>query len=254
MRIVIIEDEAPARARLQKLIQDLRPQAQVLHTFDTVEDSVAWFAQGHQPDLAFMDIQLADGLSFDIFRHTEVKAPVIFTTAYDQYAVKAFKVNSIDYLLKPVDANDLRTALDKYDSLRGASLDPGTIQTLLQQLRTGTQERRHRERFLVRVGDQLRYVPTSDIAYFLSDSGYVTIVTHDGHRLLLDQSLEHLSRELDPALFLQISRNCILCINAIQKIHTWHNSRLKLEVQPPSTEEILVSREKVKAFKDWLDR
>jgi DNA-binding LytR/AlgR family response regulator len=254
MRIVIIEDEAPARARLQKLLLDLRPEAQILQTFDTVEDSVAWFAQGNQPDLAFMDIQLADGLSFDIFRQTEVKAPVIFTTAYDQYALKAFKVNSVDYLLKPVDTNDLKEALSKWEGLRQVGAPPALMEDLLSRLRESVMERRHRERFLVRVGDQLRYVPTTDIAYLLSDNGYVTIVTHDGHKLLLDQSLEQLAKELDPAQFMQVGRNCIICIHAIRKIHTWHNSRLKLEVSPPSTDEILVSREKVKAFKEWLDR
>lgn len=255
MRLIIIEDEAPARARLRKLILELRPQAEIVATPDSVEDSVAWFSEGNTADLAFMDIQLADGLSFEIFRKVEVKTPVIFTTAYDEFALKAFKVNSLDYLLKPIDATELRNAFRKFDDLRQPALPETVVQDLLLRLKSGVvEERRFRERFLVKVGDQLRYVPVAEIAYLVSDSGYTTIVTQGGHRLLTDHSLEQLVKELDPALFMQVSRQCIVCIHSISKIHTWYNSRLKLDLNPAHQEEILVSRDKVKTFKDWLDR
>jgi DNA-binding LytR/AlgR family response regulator len=253
MRLIIIEDERPAASRLAKLILEAEPKAQVLDILDCVEDAVAWFKSGPSIDLAFMDIQLADGLSFDIFKQAAVTAPVIFTTAFDQYALRAFKANGIDYLLKPVDPADLAAALDKFRRLQAAPMEEPTLEAIQRLVAATRQPQRYRERFLVKQGDQLRYVPTTDIAYFLADGGYVRLITHQGHGLLLDQSLELIAQAIDPTQFFQISRQCILSIQSISKIHAWHNSRLKLDLIPQSTTEIIVSRERVREFKLWLD-
>lgn len=251
MRLIIIEDERPAANRLQKLLLEAEPAAEVLDVIDTVEDAAAWFAGGQPLDLAFMDIQLADGLSFEIFRQVDVRVPVIFTTAFDQYALRAFKSNGIDYLLKPVDPADLRSALDKYKRLQAAPAP--ALDALMRMVQEARGPRRFRERFLIKQGEQLRYVPIADAAYFQADTGYVSLVTHEGQRLLLDQSLEQIAQELDPAAFFQISRQCIVSLRAIHKIHTWHNSRLRLDLTPPSKEDVIVSRDRVKDFKGWLD-
>lgn len=253
MRLIIVEDERPASHRLQKLILEAEPAADILDVLDSVEDAVAWFRGGQGLDLAFMDIQLADGLSFDIFKQATVTVPVIFTTAFDQYALRAFKANGIDYLLKPVDAADLAAALDKFKRLQASPLSEPTLESLLQMVAATRQPQHYRERFLVRLGDQLRYVPTSDVAYFLADGGYVKLVTHLGHGLLLDQSLEQIAQSMDPQQFFQISRQCIVGIRSIGNIHAWHNSRLKLDLLPPCQQEVVVSRDRVRAFKLWLD-
>lgn len=255
MRLIIIEDERPAASRLQKLLLEAEPAAQVLDVIDSVEDAAEWFAGGQPLDLAFMDIQLADGLSFDIFKRVEVSVPVIFTTAFDQYALRAFKSNGIDYLLKPVDPADLRLALDKFRRMQGGAGAPPApaLDALLRMVQDARAPRRYRERFLIKQGDQLRYVPTTDAAYFQADAGYVSLVTHEGQRLLLDQSLETIAEELDPQAFFQISRQCIVSLRAIAKIHTWHNSRLRLDLSPVSKQEVIVSRDRVRDFKGWLD-
>jgi DNA-binding LytR/AlgR family response regulator len=253
MRLIIIEDERPAASRLQKLILEAEPAAEVLDVIDTVEDAAAWFAGGQALDLAFMDIQLADGLSFDIFKQVEVKVPVIFTTAFDQYALRAFKSNGIDYLLKPVDPADLRMALDKFRRLQAAPAEAPALDALMRMVQEARAPRRFRERFLIKQGEQLRYVLVNEAAYFQADGGYVSLVTHEGHRLLLDQSLELIAQELDPQAFFQISRQCIVSLRAIAKIHTWLNSRLRLDLTPPSKQEVIVSRDRVKDFKAWLD-
>ena len=255
MRLIIIEDERPAANRLQKLLLEAEPAAEVLDVIDSVEDAAEWFAGGQPLDLAFMDIQLADGLSFDIFKRVEVSVPVIFTTAFDQYALRAFKSNGIDYLLKPVDPADLRQALDKFRRMQGGSGAPQApaLDALLRMVQEARAPRRFRERFLIKQGEQLRYVPTADAAYFQADAGYVSLVTHEGQRLLLDQSLELIAQELDPQAFFQISRQCIVSLRAIAKIHTWHNSRLRLDLTPISKQEVIVSRDRVRDFKGWLD-
>jgi DNA-binding LytR/AlgR family response regulator len=253
MRLIIIEDERPAANRLQKLILEAEPSAQILDTLDSVEDAVAWFQSGQSLDLAFMDIQLADGLSFDIFKQATVTVPVIFTTAFDQYALRAFKANGIDYLLKPVDTADLAAALDKFKRLHPTPMDPPVLEAIQRLVSSARQNHRYRERFLVKQGDQLRYVPTAEVAYFIAEGGYVRLVTHQGHGLLLDQSLEMIVQDIDPQQFFQVSRQCIVSIRSIVKIHAWHNSRLKLDLVPTNAQEVVVSRDRVREFKLWLD-
>jgi two-component system response regulator LytT len=249
MNVLLIEDEQPAGRRLTKMLTDLRPNIRVLDVIDSVEASVKWLQTFPGPDLLFMDIQLADGISFDIFRQVEVKTPVIFTTAYDEYTLKAFKVNSIDYLLKPIDKEELLVALAKYDSLQIASktVSPA-LEKLLQQLAPPT----YKERFLVKNGTHLTYLTVETLAYLYSDEGLTFAVDTTGKRWILDFTLDQAEGYLSPKRFFRISRKLIVHLPAILRIHTHFNSRLKLDLQPVPSFEVLVSRERVAEFKDWL--
>ncbi|MEZ5039137.1 MAG: LytTR family DNA-binding domain-containing protein [Saprospiraceae bacterium] len=251
MKILIIEDEFPAAKQLQKLILRYKPKANILNVIDSVEMAVNWFNTNASPDLIFMDIQLADGLSFDIFNHTKVMAPVIFTTAFDQYTLKAFKVNSVDYLLKPIEPNELQAAILKFE--QQFAQDSAVDQVLLQHLMQSINKPIYKERFLLKIGQQLSFVPTTDIAYFFSTDGIVYIKTQEGKKHLLDQTLDQLNQELNPAFFFRINRKTIISIHAILKIHPYFNSRLILEVSPKPDFDLIVSRDRVGDFKNWLD-
>ncbi len=252
MNILIIEDELPAARRLRSLVEKLKIQASILEVIDSVEDAVDWFQKQVKPDLIFMDIQLADGLSFDIFNQVEVKAPVIFTTAFDQYALKAFKVNSIDYLLKPIDPQELELAFEKYQKhyQQNAVYDYQSIRQLMEQM----VNRSYKERFLVKMGQQLSYLPVEDIAYFYSEDGLVHALDKKGKRYIIDFTLDQLEEVLQPDNFFRINRKVITGLKAINKIHTYFNSRLKLELQPSVLDEVIVSRDRVPDFKQWLDK
>jgi len=250
MRVLIIEDENPAARNLSRQLLSLRPGFEVLDVLDSVSTAVSWFKQQPEPDIIFMDIQLADGLSFDIFSHVEVKAPIIFTTAFDQYTLKAFKVNSVDYLLKPIDPEELRLAIEKFEELR----QPTSAQTL-QQLIQAIQKPDYKERFLVKSGQQLIYLPVHTIAYFFSEDGLVFAQQESGKKHVLDFSLDQLEKLVDPQQFFRINRKFILQLSAIRKIHTYFNNRLKLEIHPDTAAiEVIVSRDRVSDFKQWLDQ
>lgn len=252
MRVLIIEDELPASKRLTALIQKIEPQANILTSIDSVEAAVDWLDGNPSPDLIFMDIQLADGLSFDIFNQTDIQVPVIFTTAYDQYTLKAFKVNSIDYLLKPIDPEELEYALQKFQTLfqKQEPYSKGTIQQLIQSL---TQPE-YKERFIVKIGQQLTYIKVADIYYFYSEDGLVYARTGKGKKHAIDYTLDQLQDLIPPAEFFRINRKVITKIEAIYKIGTYFNSRLKLELRPPTDFDVIVSRDRVPPFKKWLDR
>lgn len=253
MHILIIEDEQPAAKQLSKLIQKIRPQAQLLSSLDSIEATVEFFADTPTlPDLIFMDIQLADGLSFDIFNQVDLRAPVIFTTAFDQYTLKAFKVNSIDYLLKPIDPDELSAALNKYENIYRQP--PAFSPALLHSLRNALTEPTYKERFLIKVGQQLIYLRTDEIRYFFSEESLVYAITVDNKKHLIDYSLEQLEPLLSPRDFFRINRKIILYIDAIQRIHTYFNGRLKLDILPKQELEAIVSRDRVPDFKNWLDR
>lgn len=247
MNVLLIEDEAPAAARLRKLLQ--QRGARVLAHADSIEASVRLLAEASDIDLIFMDIQLADGLCFEIFQQTEVRPPVVFTTAYDQYTLKAFKVNSIDYLLKPIDESELTAALAKFrrlDETRAPQLPD------LAPLLAGLQKPRYRERLLIRKGSQFLPVKTAAIAYCYADDKLCFAVEASGARHLLDDTLSRLEEELDPAQFYRINRHMIVQLDAIRKVHSWLGARLRLELHPESKQDTIVSREKVTAFKEWL--
>lgn len=253
MRILIIEDEQPAAKQLAKLIQKIRPQAQLISALDSIEASVEFLRDpAILPDLIFMDIQLADGLSFDIFNQVDVQTPVIFTTAFDQYTLRAFKVNSIDYLLKPIEPDELLAALDKYENIyqQPTALSPA----VLHQLKNALTEPAYKERFLIKIGQQLIYLRTEDIRYFFTEESLVYAITRENKKHLVDFSLDQLEQVLSPRDFFRISRKIILHIEAIHKIHTYFNGRLKLDILPPQDLEAIVSRDRVPDFKLWLDR
>ncbi len=246
MRILLIEDELPAARQLTKLLTLSRPSFQVLEALDSVDSAVRWLRTFPVPDLIFMDIQIADGLSFDIFRQTAVKSPVIFTTAFDHYAVQAFKVNAIDYLLKPIDPADLDRALDKFESQRvNTTFDYEAMARFFQN-------DTYKDRFLVKNGQHFAFIQAADIAYLRSADGLTQAFCHNGKKHFIDHTLEELERLLDPRDFFRISRNMTLRVSAIQKIHPHLNGRLKLETSPPAPEDVLVSRERASEFKAWL--
>ena len=252
MKILIVEDEPLAAAQLAANIAALKPGAQILAVCDTVKSAVHWLQNNSAPDLSFFDIQLGDGLSFEIFEKVDFSEPVIFTTAFNQYAIQAFKVNSIDYLLKPIDRNDLKRALLKYESLshpKTSGITPQALEEIISSLKT----KNYKERFLVKVGTHLRVVETPDILYFYSMQKGTYLKLNDGKDYLLDNSLEQLEELVDPSSFFRINRKYLVSLKSINDVISYSNSRLKLKVRHPINDEFLVAREKVKDFKEWLE-
>jgi DNA-binding LytR/AlgR family response regulator len=250
MRILIIEDEAPAASRLTKLLKSIHDEIEVVGRLDSIEAGVRFLRTGESIDLIFMDIQLADGLSFDIFQQTQVKAPVIFTTAFDQYTLKAFKVNSIDYLLKPIDEKELEQAVEKYRQLyaqKEVGLSDKIIR-LVQEMNSS----RFRERLMIKRGQQLSYLKTEMTAYCYADGKLCYAVDFSSNKYLLESNLSQLEEQLQPNKFYRINRHLLVNIDAINKVHTWLGGRLKLELSPGTTAETVVSRERVNGFKEWL--
>ncbi len=250
MQVLIIEDEAPAASRLTTMLGQISPDILIMRQLDSVEAAVKYLQTTHTTDLIFMDIQLADGLSFDIFRQTTVAAPVIFTTAFDQYTLKAFKVNSIDYLLKPIDAAELEQAIEKYRQLHRGSA-AGLSEKILQVMRdmnTG----QYAERLLIKRGQQLSYLKTATTAYCYADGKLCYAVDFSNNKYLLEANLSQLEEKLQPAKFYRINRNLLVNIESVLKVHTWLGGRLKVELSVNTHAETIVSRERVNGFKSWL--
>ncbi|MGB5607618.1 LytR/AlgR family response regulator transcription factor [Eudoraea sp.] len=251
MNVLIIEDEKPAARRLARLLNELDVQvATMLHS---VEESVEWFQNNDHPDLIFLDIQLSDGLSFEIFDLVEVKSAIIFTTAYDEYALQAFKLNSIDYLLKPIDDEELESAVKKYQNLKPdhnqLSLDFEDIKKLL----VNPLEREYKKRFTIRLGQHLKIINADEIECFYSENKGTYASTTEGRNYLLDTTLENLENELSPQIFFRVSRKFYININHIKDIVSYTNSRLIIKLKRYNEQEIIVSRERVKDFKLWLE-
>ncbi|MCK0156982.1 LytTR family DNA-binding domain-containing protein [Cellulophaga sp. F20128] len=251
MNVLIIEDEKPAARRLHRLLAEL--DVTVSTMLHSVEESIAWFSANKHPDLIFLDIQLSDGLSFEIFEKVDVKSAIIFTTAYDEYALQAFKLNSIDYLLKPIDDEELETAVKKYRevnvSKRKIAVDFDDIKRLL----VNPIERDYKKRFTVKVGQHIKILIADEIECFYSENKGTYAATSDGRNYLLDVTLEHLETELEPKTFFRVSRKYYVNINCIKDIISYTNSRLKIILNKYNEGEIIVSREKVKDFKLWLE-
>jgi len=252
MRVIIIEDEIPAANRLVKMLQNISDEIDVIKKLDSVEGAVKYFQSGDHADLVFMDIQLADGQSFDIFQQTEVKAPVIFTTAFDQYTLKAFKVNSIDYLLKPIDEKELQLAVDKYRQLYDKKENgfSDKMLKLVQKMSTA----KYKERLLIKCGQQLSYLKTESTAYFYAEGKLCYAVDFNAKKYLLENNLSELESQLQPGSFFRINRHLLVNIEAVKNVHTWLGGRLKLEISPSTTAETIVSRERVNGFKEWLGK
>jgi DNA-binding LytR/AlgR family response regulator len=253
MNILIIEDEPQAAQRLEKLVRELIPGAEILARIDTVKKAVQWMKSNPAPELALMDIQLADGISFQIFEQCVVKCPVIFTTAYDEYALKAFKVNSIDYILKPVDKDELQAALKKFNGLvKNAS---GTRQ-ILDNIGQAVQMlmKKYKTRFVIKVGEHLKTIEVGAVRYFYSQDKTTFCVTDENRNFILDYTLEQLEEMVDPGEFYRINRKYLVRSGAIQDIISYTNSRLRLVLKGSQDNDIIVARERVQDFRAWLDR
>lgn len=249
MNVIIIEDEQLSAEHLERLLSKINPGARVVHRFESVKQSVRAFQTGVTADLIFLDIHLADGNSFEIFAQTTLEIPVIFTTAFDHYAIQAFKINSIDYLLKPVSIDELRLALNKYYKLSKQQHEE-LIRNMLE-LRSGNA---YKNRFMVKLGDHIVTVKTENIHHFISEDGVVLLVNETGKRFPLDYTLDQLDPLLDPNSFFRINRKIIVHINSVQKAVSFFNSRLKVHSTHIHEEDAVVSRERVSNFKDWLNK
>ena len=254
MKVLIIEDEPYAQEELKRLLSLTGETIEILDCLDSIDDSVDWLRRNPRPDLIFLDIQLSDGLSFDIFKQIKISVPVIFTTAYNEFAIQAFKLNSIDYLLKPIELEDLRVALDKFRDLKSqfgsndSFFSEDQIRQLLQR------EPEYKSRFLTKVGDQIRHIPVKEVAYFQAEDNLVFLINREGKRMIVDYTLEQLVQSLNPKLFFRLNRTYIAHIESIGKVSKYFNSRLKVDLVPANQEEVLVSRVKVPEFLKWMDQ
>lgn len=254
MKVFIIEDEELAVKKLSKTLETVDATAQVVGTADSIKSSVDWLEQNPTPDLILMDIELADGQSFEIFNLTQVKSPVIFTTSYDEYALKAFKVNSVDYLLKPIQKEELQAALNKFRSTQLSNKAGINIESLVKELQTKLQPKEYRKRFLVKHGQKLVSIETNDICYFYSDGRLNFFKTTDNKKFVVDYTMDELEEMLDPERYFRISRSFYVSIASIDKIDDYFGNRLILQLKPVVDKEALVSREKVTDFKKWMGK
>ena len=257
MKYLIIEDEPLAQQELVRMLKSLDPNFMLLASIDSVKESVNWFNHNEQPDIVFMDIHLSDNICFDIFNKIDITAPVIFTTAYDQYAIEAFKTNGIAYLLKPIEEEELIAALKKFRTLTNTNIELSSIHSHIQQLSTLNSQlstlNSYKERVLAKVGDYYQHIAMQDVAYFYSEDHYTFVATKDKQRYIINYTLDTLVEQLNPQQFFRISRQFILNINSINSISKHFNGRLKITVNPSFSEEIYVSRNRVQTFLAWLD-
>lgn len=250
LNIIIIEDEKPAARLLQRKVEKLG--LKVTKMLHSVEESITWFQNNSHPDLIFLDIQLSDGLSFELFEQMDIKSAVIFTTAYDEYALRAFKLNSIDYLLKPIDEDELSTAISKFKNQFQknsiSSLDFEAIKRML----VNPIEKEYKSRFSVKIGQQIKVISIDEIECFYSENKGTYIHTLDNRNYLTDITLEVLETKITPKDFYRVSRKFIISLKAIKEIQMYSNSRLKISLTSYSEDEIIVARERVSEFKNWI--
>mgnify|MGYP005821270025 FL=1 len=254
MKTIIIEDEKPAARRLSRMLESL--ELHVSTMLHSVEEAIHWFQNNEHPDLIFLDIQLSDGLSFEIFDVIEVHSAIIFTTAFDEYALQAFKLNSIDYLLKPIDEEDLEHAVHKYQTRFKSMTGPNKMALDfddIKKLLVNPLEREYKKRFIAKVGQHIKIINSEDVECFYSENKGTYAATKDGRNYLLDKTLEQLEGDLKPQVFFRVSRKYFVHIDYIQDIISYTNSRLQIKLKSNPKLEIIVSREKVKDFKLWLE-
>jgi two-component system response regulator LytT len=250
MNVIIIEDEKPAARLMQRKLQKLDIEAQTM--LHSVEESVEWFTNNPHPDLILLDIQLSDGLSFEIFERVHITSAVVFTTAYDEYALRAFKLNSIDYLLKPIDEDDLEAAIAKFKGRQPTPISQAIDFEQIKRMLANPGEKAYKKRFTIKMGQHLKMINVEDAECFYSENKGTYIHTIDNRDYLLENSLEQLESELDPKQFFRVSRKFIVSVNAIKDIVVYTNSRLKVIPLTYKEDEIIVSRERVNDFKEWL--
>ena len=252
MNVLIIEDEKPNAKRLQNLLLEINPQINVVDTLESISDSIDWFVSNKEPDVILMDVRLADGLCFEIFSACKIKTPVIFTTSYDEYAIRAFKYNSIDYLLKPVDKVELATALGKYKQISVQYQSDFMINNLVEIMKK--QGVVYRSRFLIPFNDGYKTILVQDIDYIYSEFKTSHIVLKDGQVQVIHLTMDELEEQLDPETFFRANRQHIVSVNSIKSIHNYFNGKLKLILNNQPDAEIFISREKAGPFKQWLDK
>ncbi|RKF03213.1 LytTR family two component transcriptional regulator [Tenacibaculum lutimaris] len=251
MNVIIIEDEKPAARRLNRMLAELNIEVQqMLHS---VEESIDWFQNNEHPDLIFLDIQLSDGLSFEIFEEVTIKSAIIFTTAYDEYALKAFKLNSIDYLLKPIDEDELKVAVNKFKEHQPLQNNIQVNINDIRKLLINPVDRKYKKRFTIKIGQHLKIINIEDIECFYSENKATYIHTNSNRSYLIDNSLEYWQEQLDPEQFFRVNRTFVVQINAIKDIVSYTNSRLQLKLESFNHSEIIVSRERVKDFKHFIE-
>ncbi|WP_439882506.1 LytR/AlgR family response regulator transcription factor [Pontibacter sp. MBLB2868] len=248
MKIVIIEDEQLAADALKAMIGGIRPEAEIVATLGSVEEAVKWLTLHQAPDLIFCDIHLSDGNSFEIFRQVEVHAPVVFTTAYNQYAIEAFKVNSVDYLLKPLKPTEVAHAIKKHEDLKKQHIAEG-----LKGIQKMVQAPQRKSRFLVKNGQSIKAIPTQEVAYFLAEEGVVFLYTFDGKRFIINNTLDQLEEQLDGANFFRANRHLMVHIDAVKEVRPYFKGRLELLLNPHIESEQIVSSSRAPHFKEWLD-
>ena len=257
MKVLIVEDEELAVRKLKRLLAEARPDAVVIADLDSVASTVDWLTQNSSPDIILMDIELVDGQSFEIFEKIKVPCPVIFITSYDEYAIQAFTVNSVSYLLKPVEREDLIAALDKYEQIKEfySTNSPGfSIHNLVEELQIRLKPKSYKQRFLVKYGNKLSTVESSNIAYFFAEERFTFFKTFDNKKMLVDYTLEELQQQLDPADFFMVNRSYLVSVKSIQKIDDYFGQRLILQLRPEADEQVIISRGKVTPFKNWMGK
>ncbi len=259
MKILIVEDEDLAVKKLQKTLAGVEPDAEVVAVTDSILSTVNWLGENAAPDLILMDIELSDGQSFEIFNQATIKSPVIFTTSYDEYALKAFKVNSVDYLLKPIQKEDLEAALNKLKTMKEMyKADEGkpgvSIDNLVKELQQKLQPKEFRKRFLVKHAQKLVSIEVDEIAYFFSDGRLNFFKTFDNKKFVVDYTMDELEEMLDPEKYFRISRSFYISVNSVDQIHDYFGNRLMLNLKPAVDKESIVSREKVTDFKKWMGK
>ena len=259
MKILIVEDEELAVKKIQKTLASIDPDAEIAGITDSIFSTINWLESNPSPDLILMDIELSDGQSFEIFSRTKVKSAVVFTTSYDEFALKAFKVNSIDYLLKPVQREDLEAALNKYRDIKAAYAGENqqadlNMDNIVKQLRQKLKLKEFRKRFLVKHAQKLVSIEIEEIAYFFSDGRLNFFKTYDNKKFVLDYTMDELEEMLDPDRYFRISRAFYIAIDSVDQIHEYFGNRLLLHLKPPVEKDALVSREKVADFKKWMGK
>jgi len=251
MRVLIVEDEIAAARRLSKMLLELEPSAQILGITDSVSSTVEWLQSNPEPDLILLDIHLADGVSFKVFNQVKVKCPIIFTTAFDQYAIQAFKLNSVDYLLKPINPEDLKFSLNKFKEKQSPS-NNFDFEKILAEIRKPQQG--YQQRFVVQFADKLKAIEIDSVAYFIAMEKSVFLVSVDNHRYAIDYTMEKLETVLNPKSFFRVNRKFIVSFKAIKNMYFYSKSRVKLELNPAVDSEVIVSTERSSDFKEWLNQ
>lgn len=252
MNLLILEDESLAADRIRKMIQEIDPTLHIVGEIKSIEQGKKWFTENAHPDLIISDIRLLDGLSFELFKSLKIEIPIIFTTAYDQYAIKAFEVNSVDYLLKPIEQEKLAESIKKHQQRTAENKFPADFDSLYNLIQH--KAKTYKSRFLIRIGNKIVAVPIEKISYFFSQNKLTYIVTKDGKKLPTDQTLEMLDEQLNPQSFYRANRQFIISFDSISEIHPYFKGRLKLELTPPAEIDLVVSADKTPEFKSWLDQ